>query len=137
MRTKWKVGEVSCLIQGFTCGLEGSAAGGEGFGIEKFKPQRGPLQISTNLKIPNVAKVLLRDGENAEGYVTRESRRKSKTQWKPWKGEEIDKTNMKGERLLVSIFACSNCLPCSPIRAWQNVLEASGTRPRACITFPF
>lgn len=43
--------------------------GGKGFGIQTFKPQRGPLTISANLKIPNLAKVLQRNREHAEDYV--------------------------------------------------------------------
>ncbi len=56
-------------MQGYRSGLEASAEDGEGYGIEKFKPQRGPLQISKNLKIPNLARVIQRMGENARDFV--------------------------------------------------------------------
>ena len=88
---------MNMILQEFSTGLEGSALGGEGFGIEKFKPQRGPLQISTNLKIPNVAKVLLRDGEYSEGYVLQEASESETAVIQHWNHKVIDQANINGE----------------------------------------
>ena len=87
---------MSLVFQGFTCGLENSASGGEGFGVEKFKPQRGPLQVSKNLKIPNIAKVMLREGENSEGYVVYEAEQQAKPHWQAWGADVVDKANLEG-----------------------------------------
>lgn len=95
------------FFQEYTSGLEGSAVGGEGFGIEKFKPQRGPLQISKNLKIPNIAKVLLREGENSDGYVVYEEADPGSPQWQAWPTDVIEKANMEGANYLSSDFNSS------------------------------
>ena len=76
-------------IQEFRSGLEASASGGEGFGIQAFKPQRGPLKISANLKIPNLAKVLQRMGEHAEDFVQPVSGQEEQNQWRAWDASEI------------------------------------------------
>ena len=89
-------------LQGFRSGLEGSAEGGEGYGIQPFKPQRGPLQISSNLKIPNLAKVLQRMGEHAEDFVQTIPQQEKQNEWQPWSREEMEIASDTGEAALKS-----------------------------------
>ena len=79
-------------------GLEESAVGGEGKGIEPFRPQRGPLQISNNLRIPNLAKVLQGVGESAADFVAFiRGSRQGKTAWRRWTAEERTAAEDAGE----------------------------------------
>ena len=80
----------------FTTGLEGSAEGGEGPGIEAFRPQRGPLQISSNLRIPNLAKLMRGVGENAEDFVVPIAPAERGTQWRLWTREEMGEAENAG-----------------------------------------
>lgn len=89
-------------LQAFSSGLENSALGGEGFGIERFNPQRGPLQISSNLRIPNIAKVLQRDSQHSEDYIASVPPRGGLTSWRRWSPQEmIDAEN-------AGTFSCNN-----------------------------
>ena len=83
-------------LQGFRSGLQGSAEGGEGFAIQPFKPQRGPLKISSNLKIPNLAKVMQRMGEHADDFIQGVAQSKQQNEWKAWSREEMNAANDAG-----------------------------------------
>lgn len=64
---------------------------GEGPGIEPFRPNRGPLKLSTNLIIENLAKVLEVAPETidtvADTAVVDEGATTG-NHWRPWTAEE-------------------------------------------------
>ena len=49
---------VSFLVGGCTTGFEGSATGGEGPGIERFRAQRGSVELSPKMSIDNIASIM-------------------------------------------------------------------------------
>ncbi|CAL8464277.1 g3812 [Coccomyxa elongata] len=136
----------------YRTGLEGSAVGGEGPGIEPFRPNRGPLKLSTNLIIENLAKVLEVAPETidtvADTAVVEEGATTG-NQWRPWTAEEaqaaIDKENEEDEEdswsekfamALTTAYAAQQSAAAakcgvSPGEVWRAALEAAsnvGTR---------
>lgn len=85
------------FAQAYRSCLESSAQGGVGYGIDIFKPQRGPLQISSNLKIPNIARVLRKDQDKSSDYVTPVPRGQGGSDWRRWTVQEMNEAQLAGE----------------------------------------
>ena len=98
--------------QGFTSGFEASAGGGEGYGIQTFKPQRGPLKISANLKIANLAKVLQRMGERADDFVQPAEQQDPKRVLRNWTPEELEAAELAGSPIKPFSNPTTPQLPC-------------------------
>ena len=97
------------MLQGFTSGFENSALGGEGFGIETFKPQRGLLQISSNLRIPNIAKVLRQERESADDFIVPVPPSKNSVEWRPWSQDEIEAAENAGRLFKIEVQSLLAC----------------------------
>ena len=69
-------------------GLEASAEGGRGLGIFPFRPQRGPLTISANLTVPNIARVLQTDRVSATDVVAPAEAMPAEVPSRHWSDEE-------------------------------------------------
>ena len=64
---------------------------GEGPGIEPFRPNRGPLKLSTNLIIENLARVLEVAPETIDTVADTAVVEEGSTtgdHWRPWTAEE-------------------------------------------------
>ena len=88
-------------------GFEGTAPGGEGPGIERFRPYRGSVELSPRLKIENIASIMPISSEGIDdvlGPLPEASSSPSSsaaaatsngygtlaqgTHWRPWSAEE-------------------------------------------------
>ncbi|KAK9837254.1 hypothetical protein WJX81_002082 [Elliptochloris bilobata] len=80
----------------FVSGLEASAPGGVGPGIERFRPRRGKLEISKNMVIENLACVLDLPPETLEAVAgtpaadAAADAAAARTAWRPWTVVEME-----------------------------------------------
>ncbi|CAL5220498.1 g2527 [Coccomyxa viridis] len=75
----------------YSSGLEDSAVGGRGLGMEPFKPNRGPLKLSENMIIENLAKVLDIATETVDSIAdvsNNEEHAELPNDWRTWSADE-------------------------------------------------
>ena len=82
-----------CLLRGESCQCfeRSLVPAGRGLGMEPFKPNRGPLKLSENMIIDNLAKVLDISTETVDSIadISDEQRNaESPNDWRVWSAEE-------------------------------------------------